>query len=842
MFDWQTEDEEYDWDGVPEASPTIAEPRRLPTRWILAAVFLMVVAGGLLTWQVQRQTAQAVATVESDLLSSHELLLETAASGDADLFRSLLSGRNMAWANAQQSLITTGGPFSFPELGWTWQPETAVVQDITFAPDLTSGELSFELTYRLPDSGMITLEQTAVYRRGNERWLFAPPGSAFWGERITSERTPNNLRVVYPERDAEPALRLQTAFAETRQTLCAQLALASCEALVYVQFDEAATTLESLRRPFYQGNGPYSIFLPTPTLLGVPSDESSQAEWERAYQELFAIALIQQEVGFVCCDHLPLSTAMIDFQLYDLGLRPRPIAPEAHVQIWEQRPLPSLGQLFNYYTADTVEEMSATDWQLLYAAIDFLRFINPDETTVDLLKPLYTAGDSFGQWFLTVFRGGSLNQVGNIADRIDELDQQWAFWALTWGQTAESGELASEALPNQTVTLGCLQLEEIFPQTLIRQLALGSQTWTTLYENEQRVGVFFKPPQQDDILVELFNERGMAEIWQLSTDSIEAIPQGQLFLTGLFSPNGRFASYLDTQLGGYGMLDLPACAAGDCQTIDMTGVPIWSPNGERLLLHQIEFNINGYQSNGRYWVTGLEGIGPPPPSFIISQADLLAGVPPEPIAEPGYQPFWVDNERYGFISADRLSLVFVEPDGTHVRYAVNTLADQIEGNVNVQPTFEYAAPVHNQPHLMFVVASRAGVATLFTFDLQSKQFSPLVRLPLQLSLSFAVSPNGRYLVVPAYDANLLTGAELLLIDLVSDERKRLAYWTPPNIPPPFGFSVDWSPDGEWLAMINGRNLIQIYSMESGQFGRIEHTFGQCNHIAWTPTLTPVPQE
>ena len=144
--------------------------------------------------------------------------------------------------NSGQPASKTSCPTAFffnrPSFGLTaahsHQPNLNNIQDnlisLDFAPDLLSAELIVgqPYTFTLPDGeiGTTTLQQTAVYRLGNQRWLYAPPEDDFWGDTHSDER--DKLTLHYPERDEKVALRLAIDLEQTLAQLCTRLADINC--------------------------------------------------------------------------------------------------------------------------------------------------------------------------------------------------------------------------------------------------------------------------------------------------------------------------------------------------------------------------------------------------------------------------------------------------------------------------------------------------------------------------------------------------------------------------------------------------------------------------------------
>ncbi|NJN53613.1 MAG: hypothetical protein HC804_01965 [Anaerolineae bacterium] len=208
-FEWKTE-EEAGWEeeiAVPETRPS----RSIP--WKLLGLLLigtLVLVGGV-RWQLNQQVRTVTRTVEQDVQAAHLFLQRVAAQQDVELLKSLLSGRDPEWVEAQKTLVAEGWFGSPPLWGGTAVPLTATDPlTITLSPDLFSAEVQSENAYHVLNAEgiteTVTLRQTAVYRRGDDRWLYAPPEETFWGE--TAVYRGDAISVRYPARDEEIATRL----------------------------------------------------------------------------------------------------------------------------------------------------------------------------------------------------------------------------------------------------------------------------------------------------------------------------------------------------------------------------------------------------------------------------------------------------------------------------------------------------------------------------------------------------------------------------------------------------------------------------------------------------------
>ena len=389
-FDWQTDDHEWDERetrrsgrrpadlpplnealfGGPEttAPPSpVAAPRRRRLLSLAAVGVLVVALAALLYWQLQRSAAKAETRLTTEVAASHAAILAAARTGDGELFVSLLSGRDRDWAEAQQWLAHHGDFLDRSAFGLSLSPSAPVSPTVTLAPDLRSAELTLPQRYEIGvGNGLtetVTLQQTAVYRLGPDRWLFAPPDDAFWGETATVGG--RYVQVTYPARDAdvaEPLARdVDAALAEFCRNLgeeCAPLRLVlSTNPASFIAYD----------RPEGTWTGGSEIVMPTPALFGRPADDAGQRALSRVYSARAVSAAAANFSGWRCCDNALFYGALLDAQLSRLGLQPWPVGAAEYERLArEPELLRAVEELWRR------EEATAEERRLAYMLVDFI--------------------------------------------------------------------------------------------------------------------------------------------------------------------------------------------------------------------------------------------------------------------------------------------------------------------------------------------------------------------------------------------------------------------------------------------------------------------------------------
>ncbi len=348
-FSWH-EDENLGWEQPPELSPE-PPPHWLSWRRLLLAGVLLL-ALGLGATAVYRQLSQRAAAIssalEEEVRSSHALVMQAARQQDGDLLQMLLSGRDLGWAEAQQVLVQEGLLYDRAGFGLTWLPDetTTAVAAITLNPELNTAVLTTTQVYAVAiGSGLtqtVTLRQTAVYRSGPDRWLLAPPDASFWGDTLVIQGA--RLTVAYPARDTAVARRLAIDLDDKLAEACRFIL--DCPPRLRLMLN-LTTNPEALyhsnRRPYAQSEeaisatfaGEYTmplllptsggLSLPAPTLVGLPQDEAAYQALARGYAARLLSAYIVESLGWRCCQQAEFLQAALDWQMAQVGLRPRPL-------------------------------------------------------------------------------------------------------------------------------------------------------------------------------------------------------------------------------------------------------------------------------------------------------------------------------------------------------------------------------------------------------------------------------------------------------------------------------------------------------------------------------------
>jgi hypothetical protein len=359
QFDWQTE-EDIDWDALPNIpeAPRRRAPinsRRLLLALTLTAVLLLV--GG---WRFRRLVQEGLTAVEKDISASFNIYNRAAIAQDDELLQTVISGANSKWTFTRLEMVSEDMIFNRAPFSLYLQDAGATeVVSLTTDETLTAAELvsEHEYIYIQPDGleTEVRLRQTAVIRKGENRWLVARPERGYWG----GWQTENGafISLTYPEKDAELARRLLPDLETAVSTLC-KFDSYPCPhgQTVHVRFDTDPQSLLKTADPGWMMRPQRTLNLPTPTLVGLPVDSAGYEAIMTGYAAFIISHFLLDIVDWDCCARGLFHQALLDWQLAELGLRPWPLGPEQYQHLvrdgvegpdleryWENTPRPLWG-------------------------------------------------------------------------------------------------------------------------------------------------------------------------------------------------------------------------------------------------------------------------------------------------------------------------------------------------------------------------------------------------------------------------------------------------------------------------------------------------------------------
>lgn len=422
-FDWQTE-ESIHWDEPPrperEPEPT---PKNRRWRWLLLVVFLVLFSASLgAFWLVRQRVETATTDATGDVLASHVLIANAAQDADAELVATFLSGRDKEWSAAVESAVMSSEYQDRASFGLTWlpsDPATAVIST-TLNPLFNSAEVTSEQVYAFPIGNGLTetvqLRQTAVYRLGPDRWLLAPPDDDFWGETRTKEGF--YLTLHYPARDEALAQRLALYMDTALAALCASPTFACPDGYhLQVEFSADPASLSPQFGSAVFVDESWLLRLPTPTLVGLPHDDSDYQVLARGYAAQLNTSVMRQLLGTAAWAEGPLQQAWLAWELDRLALRPYPLTPADLKTLAEED-----------VTLQTGEQLWATGQPadpFAYALIGFL--IQDLQVTPRTIIEQLTDNQvqTYAEWLLRLVDGRYT---------LEEMEIRWQQWLIREGR------------------------------------------------------------------------------------------------------------------------------------------------------------------------------------------------------------------------------------------------------------------------------------------------------------------------------------------------------------------------------------------------------------------------
>ena len=256
----------------------------------------------------RRARTNSAAVGEDDILGTNALIYQAALRGDGELLLSNLSGREPEWVAEMEAVISRGLFYDRPFWGLHFQPRLQAESEIEIAlnPSWNTAELSVPLEYKFEGadglSTTVKLEQTLTYRRSQEKWLLAAPEGNFWGRRLLYEG--QYLTLNYPARDQEIVERLGADLDGFIGEICSAVEDLSCSAefRVVIRLETDALPLTQIPHKF---NLPACLNLerelPTPTLIGLPIDDSGYEAIYSGYRSEIMTAAMAQLIDYDQC-------------------------------------------------------------------------------------------------------------------------------------------------------------------------------------------------------------------------------------------------------------------------------------------------------------------------------------------------------------------------------------------------------------------------------------------------------------------------------------------------------------------------------------------------------------
>lgn len=722
------------------------------------------------------------------------------------------------------------------------QPPTALAEDderlvaLELSPDLNSAELQFVELYRFGDEE-VPLQQTAVYRRGRDRWLMAPPEDEFWGgwKTINIE----DMAFIFAERDAELGKQLAADLNSGILQHCRQAKDFECPDLseLTVRFDTNVASLVALSDPAVIYDAQLRLELPSPTLVGLPVDDAGYDVLLRAYEAQIFTAVLSEAIGYECCHHAPVVQAVTDYYLADIGLKPWPVSVTTFSEIAND--ILTIERL--NWSKDSFLSPWDEDFAYVYSFVDFLMSTEPTKTPVELLRQL-RRDQSLPGVLAEMFEG----RYGEGVYIQDVVIRDW--WIYARAQAQETAQQRPLPLPYQDLLLSCdaSNYSSDVPFSRLLRFDTAVSVWQ---EEKEHIGIMFLNPLPHDdgvILQTIDFDTNVWESYVWKEGAIQPLVGEFQLSLGQTDASGQylvaFTGSPETEQLMPTLFDLTNCDESGCSSASTAGVPVWSPSSRYSLL--TETNI---------FEESMFVIGNRVASFNVS-ADLV----PYPIAlgdalgnsvtdrpsfvDTGFAPFWLTDEIFGYITVvddpvnpgQELRIGQVDDLQTRTLIGSNNLLHAIpEDERPVRLTMRYALANPANPNMLAVVGSYLQNGYVFTVDRVSGEVELRMQAELQPQHLFGFSPDGRYLVLsatPEGERNSMGIYNAVYVhDLAAHETEIFETGLSSFMP---AFTFDWSANGDWLAFSYSDGFVWLYAPEYKYQELIAHDFGECASLAW----------
>ena len=828
-FDWQTE-EDVNWDDLPGRMPYQAERSRRrtwPQRlwWLLLIGGLLLAGGWLALQQVTTRVAEVEAEVTADLLASHQLLLRAAAEQDEDVVLSLLSGRDSGWTQGQLEIMMAGLWLERPSLGFTYLETPADGVTVTLSSDLYAADMVYDVVYQTDTAETITLQRTAVYRRGSDRWLFSPPDGDYWGGWEEAEFP--RLTLQYPTREAEIAQRLGADLSQAVAALCREIDGFDCPAdfRVRLQLDHRPQSLLALNTAVLPFHGvAFHYQLPTPAQVGLPQDEAAYNALWRGYAARLLSGVVADHTAYSCCRQAAIFQVLVDYQLSQLGLVEWPVTAQLLREVAGGGRSLDSHVLADLWWAEDTAVLTTEDGWMAYLLVDYLLHDTVGPSAVGWQKMLGVRQELYA-WLEMV----ELNQQGSYAALADQL-LSYAYIQSLIKVEAEP----PQPLPADDLLLACMSTTTSFPAPV--QLLRYNPAADRWQSDQNYLGqpILYSdgrgPDNQGEGAI-LTNHTGdlMIGSQQISywrDGQIRSItPAGLAFATlGNLSPDGRFlAAYqLTTDSPSPTLFDLDDCRSDGCRLLPLTGDIRWSPGGQRSL---ILANVDQPATPAVH------------PFVLGTTVDVwLADEWGQPLVDEPITavraPFWVDDDSFGYVKQNddgEEQVILVTNSGTELLLGLGLIAD------HWPPTFDGVAEsiisVIANPHLegqFILLLQGTDMLYLMVYHAADQTLTPLVDLlPKQLLLTYLM---GDYLLVHPISGRSEGFNQLFAYNMRRDvgqtyQMEMRHVWM--AFAPGFTVRDDWL-----LILLDERHLLLTLPHEGYSQVVAYEAFADCYGMAW----------
>jgi hypothetical protein len=249
--------------------------------------------------------------------------------------------------------------------------------------------------------------------------------------------------------------------------------------------------------------------------------------------------------------------------------------------------------------------------------------------------------------------------------------------------------------------------------------------------------------------------------------------------------------------------------------------------------------------NGRYLLIKSPSIrdGEPPHAAPLYRADSRATADSQIAIGYGYAPFWIDDERYGYVQVrdETATLVTASTadDTPQPLFGLARLTAELPGSLpgSLRYQIGYVAVNPADPtSWSIVVFDSRGQAHIFHYDWDDDSLTHRLLIDYDRVHALTYSPNGRWLLALGQEPRRrLTNREIVsyyLHDL--ENNATTTYYSRQNRSSFFdsGLGMTWTDDGDWLLLSLGENLLGFLSPQHDYLHMVEHGRGDCMPAIW----------
>ena len=285
----------------------------------------------------------------------------------------------------------------------------------------------------------------------------------------------------------------------------------------------------------------------------------------------------------------------------------------------------------------------------------------------------------------------------------------------------------------------------------------------------------------------------------------------------------------------YRLLPLESCDDGACDTSDLPGFPLWSPDGTRTLL--------------------------------LVEAELFLGdaeARPERSLGRSFSPFWLTDNTFGYVrllggsdQSPEMELVLQSAAGGAARSLAR--ARDLRQQLDVPPKgtlrVQYVLANPADPRTLYLAATLVAPGRERFYVLRLRLGGDVDDLSAETTLAdvkvalalddlpigdttfllptgyppFAITPDGRWLVIVQFLDAITNTWRLTLYDTQRDVTQSVTL-NYPAYPARFPF-YDWSADGQWLVLVDN-GYLRLVAPAYGYERVVAHDLSACRYPAW----------